>query len=101
MIERTAGGRYRFIMVGTKLQSRFGGIVANRHFNEVAPELLGDLEKRAVRAFRTGSPISARIALPHQMHAYVEILIPLSGEEGENLLLLAAYPEGCDPERAH
>jgi hypothetical protein len=101
LIERTGGARYRFVMVGTKLQARFGGTVAGRHFDEVAPELLGDLEKRAVRAFRTGSPISARIALPHQMHPYVEILIPLSGEEGENLLLLAAYPEGCDPERAH
>jgi hypothetical protein len=101
LIERTGEARYRFIMVGTKLLPRFGETVANRHFDEIDPNILGDLEKRVIRAFRTGLPVSAKIALPHQAHLYVEILIPLSGEEGENLLLLAAYPEGCDPERAH
>ncbi|HEY4078720.1 MAG TPA: hypothetical protein VGM26_17465 [Rhizomicrobium sp.] len=101
LIERTADARHRFIMVGAKLLPRFGETVANRLFDEIDPNALGDLETRVTRAFRTGAPMSAKIALPHLAHAYVEILIPLSGEEGENLLLLAAYPEGCDPERAH
>ncbi len=97
LIERMSDSRFRFVMVGTKLIPRFSANLTGAVFDDISPDVLGDLQDRVKQAFAKGNPVVATVLVPQCHCHYIDLLFPLSGEEGMGELVLMA---SC-PDQAH
>lgn len=94
LIERMSDSRFRFLIAGTKLIPRFNRNLTGCVLTDVDQEVLGNLEERIKRAVLFQTPVVETVLAPHCHCKYIDLLFPLSGDEGmEDLILLASCPD--------
>jgi hypothetical protein len=87
------GGAYRCRLMGTKLMARFGRELTGLSFDSIEASVLGDLGDRVGRCVALERPVIARAASADEQLHFVELLLPLRGQDRViDTVLLASYP---------
>lgn len=102
LIETRRDGRFRFLLIGTKLKPRFNPQWVCRGLEEIDRDLLGNLEERLSWTIRLGQPMITRVSVPYCPSPYVDFLVPIRGRDGQiDMVLMASTREDCQSDTLH